>query len=137
MEIIYGLLICLLAINLYPSEYGYRWIKLNPFWWFLNTHDPVTGPTHNYFWMGKPLWFRRVMWLIRNPLQNFNNYVIGFADKKELVSQGTLWPLPGHKVKIQPPLFSYRFGPIEGHLGWNPGGKFSLVPIRKSHSKAY
>ena len=136
MKLLYAVIIFVLAINMYPSEYGYKWCKLNPFWWIGNVVDPVIGHTHDEFWTGKPLWFRKIMWGIRNPLQNFNNFVVGFRDKQDMVSQGTLWPLDGHKVKMQPPLLSYRGRFIEFHFGWNPGGKFSMA-IRKSGARAY
>ncbi len=138
MKFLYGLLIFAVVINLYPSEYGYtRLKKLNVLWWFGNDVDPVSGFTHDEFFGSKPLWFRKIMWGIRNPLQNFNNFVIGFRDKQDIVSQGTLWPLAGRRVKFQPPLLSYRWWLIEGHVGWNPGGKFSLVPIRKAGARSY
>src|ERR1051325_2983514 len=51
--------------------------KLNPGWWLKNADDPVP-----------PDWFkpnakgRKAKWHARNPLHNFNAYVIGIADKK-------------------------------------------------------
>lgn len=50
--------------------------KLNPVWWFGNADDPLP-----------PDWYRpddlrrKAKWYFRNPLHNFNFYVIGVADK--------------------------------------------------------
>jgi len=50
--------------------------KLNPVWWFGNEDDP-TPPG----WYRPDDNLRTTKWYFRNPLHNFNFYVIGVSDK--------------------------------------------------------
>lgn len=55
------------------------WSKLNPIYWFKNSDDPIPPKDK---WVNKPNWLRYLLWYFRNPLHNFNFYVIGLADKE-------------------------------------------------------
>ena len=152
MNFLYGLLIYVVIINLYPSEKGYSLIckLVNVPWWFKNDHDPVDG--HPRYLPGKPLWYRRLRWRIRNPLPNFDRYVIGFVDKQEILvdPERPMWPAENRrfrvyspkikkvdgKWKISLPWVAYRGKYIEWYFGYKPKGEFGFA-LRKSHSKAY
>src|ERR1700742_4347208 len=58
-----------------PKIYFYN--KLNPIWWFKNSDD-LTPPD----WYKPDDKHRNLKWSFRNPMHNFNFYVIGVADKK-------------------------------------------------------
>jgi hypothetical protein len=106
----------------------YPWYKkINPFWWFGNYNDPVNGldadgtPKHGSFHSSKPLWIRKILWGIRNPLSNFMKFVIGFQDRPEIVNMGKQWPADGQKWNITMPFISYRGKKYEFYLGWRKG----------------
>lgn len=54
------------------------WKKLMPWWWLYNSDDP--GPPAWYLPGSTALW-RLLAWYLRNPLHNFDFYVIGVADR--------------------------------------------------------
>lgn len=109
--------------------------KLNPLFWVKNTDDPVEQ--NEWYLTGKPLWYRRIRWGIRNPVPNFRRYVIGFWDKQhiwiperwkrdpdEWDGNDTMWPLDGEKVGITLPYFVWRLWKFQGYLGWQGSGEF-------------
>jgi hypothetical protein len=54
------------------------WKKLNPLWWFFNEGEPL--PPEGYL-KGQPQWQRVIRWYIRNPFQNFGQFVLGVYDR--------------------------------------------------------
>ena len=103
--------------------------KLNPVWWFKNSDEPI--PPDWY----KPNDKHRVRkWLFRNPLHNFDNYVIGIADKSSVRSGryplqtsnphgGWNFAISRRKLIVLP-FVSYRRGKFEFYLGWRERGNF-------------
>ena len=80
-------------------------------------------------------------WFIRNPLHNFTFYVIGFADRKIITSEG-VWPKNNKKIlftfrkidssSIKLPFFSFKLKRIKGYIGWRERGNFG-VELRFYH----
>ena len=116
--------------------------KINPLWWIKNTDDPVED--NGWYLPGKPLWYRRIRWGIRNPLANFRRYNIGFWDKQNIWiperwkrnpigwdGQDTQWPLDGEGLGITLQFISYRVGAFEGYFGWNGTGEFKGPAFRR------
>lgn len=118
--------------------------KLNPVWWFKNSDDPVP-----------PDWFRpdekhrEFKWSLRNPMHNFNFYVIGVADKK-IHRSGRFpeknsdprggWDFEASRYKIiWLPYISYHRPKFDFYFGWrnrgNFGIKFNINPKAKPGSK--
>ncbi|MEJ2008995.1 MAG: hypothetical protein P8Z30_12710 [Acidobacteriota bacterium] len=103
--------------------------KLNPVWWFKNSDEPI--PPDWY----KPNDKHRVLkWHFRNPLHNFDNYVIGIADKSSVRSGrfplqtsnphgGWNFAISRRKLLVLP-FVSYRRGRFEFYLGWRERGNF-------------
>src|SRR5512139_1073168 len=114
--------------------------KLNPIWWF-GIEDDQTYQEANYHpeW---PEWRRKLMWqYIRNPLMNFNSYVIGVQDRNYKVEvlhghddpntyqrddvgeKG--WQISVLKFDngVRLPWVSYS-GKWEFNIGWHPSGSF-------------
>ncbi len=103
--------------------------KLNPVWWFENADDPVP-----------PTWYlpddphRAIKWRFRNPLHNFNFYVIGVADKKTSRSgrypgrnsdPNGGWDFEVVRRRIVPlPFLSYERSWITFYFGWREHGAF-------------
>jgi hypothetical protein len=103
--------------------------KLNPVWWLENADDPVP-----------PMWYRpddkhrKLKWRFRNPLHNFNFYVIGVADKKIVRSGrypernsnphgGWDFELARRKIVLLP-FISYERSWITFYFGWREHGAF-------------
>ena len=57
-----------------PKIHFYQ--KLNPIWWLKNSDDPKPPA-----WYRPDEKFRGLKWSFRNPLHNFDFYIIGVADK--------------------------------------------------------
>src|SRR5215472_15664698 len=97
--------------------------KLNPVWWFKNADNTVP-----------PAWYRpddkhrKLKWGFRNPMHNFNSYVIGVSDKK--FSRGGRfpegnsnprggWDFEATRYKIiWLPYVSYHRPKFEFYFGW-------------------
>lgn len=105
--------------------------KLNPVWWFKNSDEPVP-PT---WYKPKDKW-RVLKWHFRNPLHNFDHYVIGVADK-HFVRSGwypavTSNPSGGWNIAISKykwlrlPFVDYRRGKFEFYFGWRTRGNFGI-----------
>ncbi len=120
----------------------YPWsLKLNPLWWFGNADDPVDGldddgqtPRHAGFYPDKPLWFRKLMWGLRNPLHNFHSFVIGLEDRPELVNYAGQWPKPGQKWNLHLPFICYQGTSWEWYAGWRNGRNLGFA-FRRANSK--
>ena len=117
--------------------------KINPLWWFGN--DPQPSPP-DWYLPGSAYWWRYFMWRVRNPLVNFNDYVIGVCDQNYMVSGPAPVTVPdwlsvddgktlGFKwsvihTRLPRPFISYT-GKKRGakrvlwHVGWEPGGSFA------------
>ena len=95
--------------------------KINPLFWFGNYNDPILKDNHPNFHPTKPLWIRKLLWGLRNPLHNFFFFVIGLEDPKVIVTYGSQWPKPGQKWNIILPFFSYKGKSWEIYLGWRNG----------------
>jgi hypothetical protein len=105
--------------------------KLNPVWWVENSDEPV--PPEWY----KPDDRHRVMkWHFRNPFHNFDNYVIGVADKK-FVRSGKYpernsnrnggWDFEVARRKlVLLPFLSYQRGGFNFYFGWRERGNFGI-----------
>lgn len=105
--------------------------KFNPGWWFGNADEPVP-----------PAWYRpkaktrTFLWHLRNPLHNFNNYVIGIHDKESVRSgwypRGLSNPNGGWNFAVSKyehlrlPFVDYRRGKFEFYFGWRVGGNFGI-----------
>src|SRR5438445_10432211 len=60
-----------------PSSHHFKFKqKINPIWWFGNADEPVAP---SWYQPGKHN--RNLAWHMRNPLHNFDAYVIGVSDK--------------------------------------------------------
>ena len=110
----------------------YPWYKkINPLWWFGNANDPVDGiewlnglpkPNHPGFHPEKPLWIRKILWGIRNPLHNLFFFVIGLEDQKGLVNAFIeQWPGFAQKWNIILPFICYKGSKWEWYAGWRHG----------------
>lgn len=124
------------------------WWKINPIWWFMN--DPEPNPP-DWYLPGSSTWKRYLFWYIRNPLTNFNDYVLGVCDVNYSVYG--LWPVmspawldvhdgiqrTGFKwsiiqLKLPRPFVSYTGAQQSWlgnrrlllHFGWQPGGSFAI-----------
>jgi hypothetical protein len=105
--------------------------KLNPVWWVENSDEPV--PPEWY----KPADQHRVMkWHFRNPFHNFDNYVIGVADKK-FVRSGKYpernssphggWDFEVARRKmVLLPFISYQRSGFNFYFGWRERGNFGI-----------
>jgi hypothetical protein len=105
--------------------------KINPVWWLGNIDDPVP-----------PAWYRPdsehrdSLWHLRNPLHNFDHYVIGIADKKFVRSGrypernsnpdgGWDFALAQRKLAVLP-FLSYQRGRFNFYFGWRERGDFGI-----------
>ncbi len=118
----------------------YPWYKkINPLWWFGNANDPVDGlnpdgtPTHPDFHPHQPLWIRKLLWGLRNPLHNLFFFVIGLADHPELVNYGSQWPRPRQHWNINLPFLCFRGTKWEFYLGWRNGTSLGFA-LRHANS---
>jgi hypothetical protein len=103
--------------------------KLNPVWWLANNDDPIP-----------PAWYlpedkcRETKWRFRNPLHNFNFYVIGLADKtfhrsgrhpgRNSNPNGGWDFAVARKHIILLPFVSYERKRCSFYLGWRERGNF-------------
>ena len=118
--------------------------KLNPVWWFKNRDDPKP-----------PNWYkpndthRNLKWGFRNPMHNFDFYVIGVADKK-FARSGRFpnkssdprggWDFEAARYRfIWLPFISYHRTKFDFYLGWRDRGNFGIKininPDRKPKPK--
>jgi hypothetical protein len=105
--------------------------KLNPVWWFKNSDDPKP-----------PEWYRpgenhrKLKWAFRNPMHNFNFYVIGVANKK-FSRSGRFpekngdprggWDFEAARYKfIWMPYISYHRSKFDFYFGWRNRGNFGI-----------
>ena len=112
--------------------------KLSPLWWLMNDQEPQPPPW--YLPRRKAPW-RAISWYLRNPLQNFGNYVLGVCDRNFTV-HGTapvmlvMWddavpPRTGWKWSVirlrwlRLPFISYS-GRVLFYAGWQPNGFFGF-----------
>jgi hypothetical protein len=105
--------------------------KFNPVWWFGNIDDPVP-----------PAWYRPdskhrdFLWHLRNPLHNFDHYVIGVSDKtfvryskypESNSKQGGGWDFAVARRKLVVlPFLSYQHGRFNFYFGWRERGDFGI-----------
>ena len=105
--------------------------KLNPVWWLKNQDDPKP-----------PDWYkpndkrRKLKWSFRNPMHNFNFYVIGVADKKfsrsgRFPEQNSDprggWDFEFSRYKIfWFPFVSYHRPKFDFYFGWRERGNFGI-----------
>jgi hypothetical protein len=115
--------------------------KMNPVWWLKNSDDPVP-----------PNWYRpnekhrRTLWSFRNPLHNFDFYVIGVADKK-FHRSGRYpkmnsdphggWDFEAARYKFfWLPFVSYHGENLDFYFGWRNRGNFGIKLNLGSKEKA-
>jgi hypothetical protein len=105
--------------------------KFNPLWWLGNADEPVA-----------PSWYRpnekmrTFLWHLRNPLHNFNNYVVGIHDKESVRSsrypRGLSKPSGGWNFAVSKyghlrlPFIDYHRGKFEFYFGWRVLGNFGI-----------
>jgi hypothetical protein len=105
--------------------------KLNPVWWLKNSDDPVPPD-----WYRPGEKHRKMLWSFRNPLHNFDFYVIGVADKKFYRSgqypklngdpKGG-WDFEAARYKfIWLPFVAYHRESFDFYLGWRNRGNFGI-----------
>jgi hypothetical protein len=106
--------------------------KLSPWWWLYNSDDP-TPPTN--YQPSKPEWLRTVMWYVRNPVHNFNFYIIGVADqdftmRTRMVSSSLYWSVINKGrfvgVPVNLPFVEYSNKWLLFHIGWQRHGDFAI-----------
>lgn len=106
--------------------------KLNPFG---NYDDPSPPKTYRPK-LNEP--FRRLLWLIRNPLHNFMFYWIGIAGVKRIFVGNFLedgWNISYTYTKnFTFPLISYKEDLFEFYIGWRRNGGFGIA-LRKANAK--
>jgi hypothetical protein len=115
--------------------------KINPVWWLKNRDDPRPPE-----WYKPGDRFRNLKWSFRNPMHNFNFYVIGVADKK-FARSGQFpernsdprggWDFEAVRYKfIYLPFISYHRPKLDFYFGWrergNFGIKFNVNPAKKT-----
>lgn len=105
--------------------------KLNPVWWFGNADDPIPPD-----WYKPDDSHRQTKWFFRNPLHNFNFYVVGVADKK--ISRSGHYPDRNSTPKggwdfevarrriIFLPFVSYDRSWCTFYFGWRERGNFGM-----------
>lgn len=105
--------------------------KINPIWWFGNIDEPRAPD-----WYRPNGHFRNFMWYMRNPYENFSNYVIGVADK-ESVRYG-VYPLSignpnggwnfavTRRRIVYLPFIDYKHHRFEFYFGWRERGNFGM-----------
>lgn len=105
--------------------------KLNPVWWFGNADDPIPPD-----WYKPEDKHRETKWYFRNPLHNFNFYVIGVADKKFHRSghypernsdPNGGWDFAITRRHVLPlPYISYERSWCNFYFGWRERGNFGI-----------
>ncbi len=105
--------------------------KLNPLWWFKNSDDPKPPE-----WYRPDEKHRSFKWNLRNPMHNFNFYVIGVANKK-FSRSGKFpeknsdprggWDFEAARYKfIWLPYLSYHRSKFDFYFGWRNRGNFGI-----------
>lgn len=113
--------------------------KINLIWWFGNLNEPWPP---DWYLPGQVYWKRTTYWYLRNPLENFSNYVVGVVDRNYTVSGTspvtlTAWnDLPGGRTGwkysvialswLRLPFVSYTGKYLLFYAGWQYGGFFGL-----------
>lgn len=112
--------------------------KAHPAWWIENTDEPLAD-----WWKPElPYAERRRTWLLRNPLHNFTNYVIGVADrptKRYGLNAHSVWnhagPVNLAVTQSGPvlwlPFISWKGWLTEGYFGWREKGNFGATLRRR------
>jgi hypothetical protein len=105
--------------------------KLNPVWWWKNIDDP-TPPD----WYRPGEKHRELKWSFRNPMHNFDFYVIGVADKKvkrsgrfpdKMSNPRGGWDFEATRWKfIWLPFVSYHRPKFDFYFGWRNHGNFGI-----------
>ena len=112
-----------------PKIHFYQ--KLNPVWWLKNSDDPKPPA-----WYRPEEKYRRLKWSFRNPLHNFDFYVIGVADKK-FSRSGKFpalnsdprggWDFEAARYKfVWLPFISYHRPKFDFYFGWRNRGNFGI-----------
>ena len=112
-----------------PKIHFYQ--KLNPVWWLKNSDDPKPPA-----WYRPEEKYRRLKWSFRNPLHNFDFYIVGVADKtfyrsgrfpdKNSDPRGG-WDFEAVRYKfIWLPFVSYHRQKFDFYLGWRNRGNFGI-----------
>jgi hypothetical protein len=112
-----------------PKTHFYN--KLNPVWWFKNSDEPT--PPDWYLPHGR---HRKLKWSFRNPMHNFNFYVIGVADEK-FTRSGRFpkqnsdprggWDFEAARYKfIWLPFVAYHRPKFDFYFGWRNHGNFGI-----------
>ncbi len=114
--------------------------KLNPIWWLKNEDRP-----YDEGWKeGKPEWYRKFTFNLRNPGHNFTHYVLGVADR-DFTRRGPdaahVWsqdPERRHNpccitegVLLPRPFLSRKGILLESYIGWRQDGNFGIA-LRKA-----
>jgi hypothetical protein len=105
--------------------------KLNPIWWFGNVDEPHAPP-----WYRPNGSCRDFMWYMRNPFENFSNYVIGVADKKTMrygvypefngnPKGGWNFAVTRRRI-VYLPFIDYKRHRFEFYFGWREHGNFGI-----------
>jgi hypothetical protein len=105
--------------------------KFNPLWWFRNLGEP--NPPDSY----RPnSHFRNLAWHIRNPLNNFSNYVIGIGDKTsvrsgwypdKVANPNGGWSFAvSRRSLLYLPFIDYKRDRFEFYFGWRKQGIFGI-----------
>lgn len=111
--------------------------KVNPIWWLLNDGEPWPP---DWYLPGRAYWVRTLYWYLRNPFENFGDYVIGVADRNYTVTGTspvtlTAWNDVGQigwKYSIirigwlRLPFVSYAGTKWMFYAGWQYGGFFGF-----------
>jgi len=105
--------------------------KFNPVWWLENCDEP-TPP--DWYRPNSPR--RAMLWRFRNPFHNFDNYVLGIADKP--FRRSGRWPernssprggwdfeVARRRLALLP-FFSYQRGRFNFYCGWRERGNFGI-----------
>jgi hypothetical protein len=113
----------------HPAIHFYN--KINPIWWFGNVDEPRAPD-----WYRPGGRFRNFAWHMRNPLENFSNYVIGVADKKSVRSgryptQNSNphggWNFAVTRWRIMYlPFIDCKHRRFEFYFGWRERGNFGI-----------
>jgi hypothetical protein len=112
-----------------PAIHFYN--KINPLWWFGNSDEPRAPD-----WYRPDGQFRNFYWHMRNPLENFTNYVIGVGDKESVRSGwyptqnsdphgGWNFAVTRRRI-VYLPFLDYKRGGFEFYFGWRERGNFGI-----------
>jgi len=119
------------------------YLKVNPIWWLMNSGEQTVeqAPWYQPTW---PQWLRWLVWNIRNPLQNFRNYVIGVGDKNYKLT-GRAPAMTVQRNDLVPSEYGWQWCELWGgdlwvprlfgsvcspgfvfYIGWQPSGIFGI-----------